>query len=182
MLPVGLPFSEKKIIPRNTKQNGTDGSPVKIPPVLQKRKTSEFCSEPFLGREKPLEFHSEPFLGREKPSNSIILNHFSEEKNPRNSVPNHVWLRKTSEFSSAMFFGEKKPRNSVPNHFWKRKKCGIPFRIIFRREQSWEKDHLLAASLNFIISWNSVPFRFILSYGMDPSEILGITWNEHFIP
>jgi hypothetical protein len=53
-----LPFSDEKITPRIMEQ---DGSSVGIPPVLQKRKTSKFCSEPFLGREKPSEFHSEPF-------------------------------------------------------------------------------------------------------------------------
>jgi hypothetical protein len=59
---LGLPFSDKKIIPRNTEQDGTDDSSVGIPPVQSKRKTSEFRSEPFLGREKPWEFHSKPFL------------------------------------------------------------------------------------------------------------------------
>jgi hypothetical protein len=50
---LGLPFSDKKIIPRNTKQDGTDGSSLGITPVSRKRKTSEFRSEPFLGRENP---------------------------------------------------------------------------------------------------------------------------------
>jgi hypothetical protein len=65
---LGLPFSEKKKIPWNSEQVGTDGSSVGIPPVSRKRKTSEFYSEPFLGREKPSEFRSEPFLGRENSS------------------------------------------------------------------------------------------------------------------
>jgi hypothetical protein len=98
MLQLGLPFSEKKKIPRNSEQVGTDGSSVGIPPVLWKRKTSEFLSEPFLGREKTWEFRSKPF---------------SDEK--------------TSEFCSELFLKEKKPRNSVPNHFRKRKTFGIPF-------------------------------------------------------
>jgi hypothetical protein len=42
---LGLPFSDKKIIPRNTEQDGTGGSSVGIPPVSRKRKTSEFRSE-----------------------------------------------------------------------------------------------------------------------------------------
>jgi hypothetical protein len=65
-LQLGLPFSDKKIIPRNTEQDGTDDSSVGIPPVSSKRKTPEFRSEPFLGSYKPSEFRSEPFLGREK--------------------------------------------------------------------------------------------------------------------
>jgi hypothetical protein len=64
---LGLPFSDKKIIPLNTEQDGTDDSSVGIPPVSSKRKTSEFRSEPFLGSYKPSEFRSEPFLEREKP-------------------------------------------------------------------------------------------------------------------
>jgi hypothetical protein len=64
-LALGLPFSDKKNIPWNTEQDGTDGSSVRIPPVSQKRKPSEFHSKPFLGREKPSEFRSEQFLGRE---------------------------------------------------------------------------------------------------------------------
>jgi hypothetical protein len=63
-----LPFSDKKIIPRNTEQDRTDGSSDGIPPVSQKRKTFEFRSELFLGREKSSAFRSEPFLGIEKPS------------------------------------------------------------------------------------------------------------------
>jgi hypothetical protein len=59
---VGLPFSEKNTIPRNSEQVGTDGSSVGIPPVSRKRKTSEFHSEPFLGRENSSEFCSESFL------------------------------------------------------------------------------------------------------------------------
>jgi hypothetical protein len=56
---VGLPFSDKKIIPQNLEQVGTDGSSVGIP----------------------------PFCRREKPLNSVS-NQFSEEKNTGNSVPN----------------------------------------------------------------------------------------------
>jgi hypothetical protein len=50
---VGLSFFEKKIISRNTEQDGTEGSSVGIPPVSRKRNTSELCSKPFLGRQKP---------------------------------------------------------------------------------------------------------------------------------
>ncbi len=85
--------------------------------ISQKRKPSEFHSEPFLGRENLWEFRFEPFL---------------DEKN-----------------------------------------LGIPFRTIFRKEKSSEfrsesfpeekklgkRQLLLAASLNFIISRNSVPFQ-----------------------
>jgi hypothetical protein len=49
---IGLPFSDKKIIPWNTEQDGTDGSSVRIPPVSRKRKIAKFRSEPFLGSEK----------------------------------------------------------------------------------------------------------------------------------
>jgi hypothetical protein len=154
-LRLGMPFSDKKIIPGNTEHDGTDGSSVGIPPVLRKRKTSEFRSKLFLGREKPLEFRSELFLGRQKP----VLNHFLEEKYPWNSFPNHFWIRKTSEFCSKLFSEEKKPWNSVLNHFRKRKYFRIPFGIIFGREKTWERLLLLAALLNLIISWDSVSFR-----------------------
>jgi hypothetical protein len=69
----GCHFPTKKIL-RNTEQVGTDGSSVGIPPVSQKRKTSEFSSEPFI-----------------------------EEKNPQNSAPNHFQMRKTSEFRLELF-------------------------------------------------------------------------------
>jgi hypothetical protein len=69
-------------------QDGTDGSSVGIPPVSQKRKTSEFRSELYPGREKPSEFLSEQFLGIEKPS-EFYYEPFLNEKNPRNSVTNH---------------------------------------------------------------------------------------------
>ncbi len=81
------------------------------------------------------------------PRNSVP-NHFSDKKNPWNSVLNHFWTRKTSEFRSKLFpeeekprnsfptiFEEKKPRNSVPNHFWKRKNFGISFRTNFWRRK-----------------------------------------------
>ncbi len=83
--------------------------------------------------------------------------------------------RKISEFCTEPFLGREKPSEFIIgilfflNHFWKRKNLG-------------KRQFLLAASLNFIISRNSVQFCFVLSYGMDSSEILGITWNEHFIP
>jgi hypothetical protein len=98
-LSLGLPFSDKKVIPQNSEQVGTNGSSVGIPPVLWKRKTSEFRSEPFLGREKLSEFRSETILGREHHRNSVP-NHFSEEKNHRNSVPSH-------------FSEERSPRNEI---------------------------------------------------------------------
>ncbi len=162
-----MPFSEKKKIPRNSEQVGTDGSSVGIPPVSRKRKTSEFHSEPFLGRETPSEFCSEPFIGREKPS----------------------------EFRSEPFLGRENSSEFRSEPFLDVKNLGIPFRIIFGTEKtsefrsksfSEEKNLgkgrlLLAVSLNFNISQNSVPFRFVPSYGMDSSEILGITRNEHFV-
>jgi hypothetical protein len=165
-LVIGLPYSDKKIIPQDTEQDGTDGSSVGIPPVSQKKKTSEFRSEPFLEREKPsecraepflrreirLEFHSEPFLGREKPL-EFCSEPFLDEKNPRNSVPNYFRKRKTSEIRSESFSEEKEPWNSVPNHFQKRKNfrkgsfCellrktslfrGIPFCSISFRVTEW---------------------------------------------
>jgi hypothetical protein len=81
-------------------------------------------------------------------------------------------------------FGREEPRNSVPNHFRKKNKRTLEFRSeSFLEEKNLGKRQLLlAASLNFNILWNSVPFRFDLSYKMDSSEILGITQNQHFIP
>jgi hypothetical protein len=125
-----LPFSDKKIIPWITKQDGTDGSSVGIPPVSRKRKTSEFRSEPFLGRGKPLEFRSKPFSNDN--TLEFLSKPFSEEK--------------TSEFQSEPFSEQKKNSESIPNHFWNRKhlknddfvSCfvklhyfrGIPFRSV----------------------------------------------------
>ncbi len=64
-LKVGLPFSDKKIIPRNTEQDGTDSSSVGIPPVSRKRKTSEFRFEPF-SEEKKFGIPYRIIFGREK--------------------------------------------------------------------------------------------------------------------
>jgi hypothetical protein len=88
-------------------------------------------------------------------------------------------MRKTSEFCSELFLEEKKPWNSVPNHYRKRKYFGIPFRIIFGREKTWEKTTFVSC---FVKPNYFVGLRFVPSYGMDSSEILGITRNEHFIP
>jgi hypothetical protein len=150
---------QQQIIPQNAEQDRTDGSSVRIPPVSRKRKTSVH-SEPFLGREKPLEirskpflrretseFHSKPFPGREKIPQNSILNHFSEEKNLWNSIPNYFWMRKTLEFRSEPFLEEKKPQNYGLNHFLKRKNFGILFRIIFGREKNFRKRQLLLAAL-----------------------------------
>jgi hypothetical protein len=104
--PVWLPFSDKKIIPQNTKQDGTDRSSVGIPPVSRKRKTLEFRSKPFLGREKPLDLCSKPF------SNDTTLEFFSKPFSEE----------KTSEFRSE--------QNS------KGKKLRIPYRTIFKRENT----------------------------------------------
>ncbi len=137
-LRVGLPFSDEKIIPWNTEQTAV---PSEFRLFRGREKPTEFRSEPFLGRDlnpsrkrktlripfrtisqkrntlgipfrtiyrkgKPSEFRSEPF---------------SEEKNPRNSVPNHFWMRKTSEFRSEPFSEEKKLSNSILNQFSKTK-------------------------------------------------------------
>jgi hypothetical protein len=107
---IGLPFSEKNKIPRNSEQVGTDGSSVRIPPVSRKRKTSEFHSEPFLGREKPSSFHSEPFLGREIPS----------------------------EFRSEPFLGRETPSEFRSESFLDVKNLGILFRVIFGTEKTSE--------------------------------------------
>jgi hypothetical protein len=183
---------QQKIIPQNADQDRTDGSSVKIPPVSQKRKTSEFRSEPFLGREKPLEihskpflrreisefrsepflgrenpleFHSEPFLRREKPL-EFCSEPFLDEKNLGILFRTIFGREKTSELCSESFSEEKKLRNSVPNHFPKRKK--LPKKTTF--VSCFLKLHCFAE------------FRFVPSYGMDSSEILRITQNEHFIP
>jgi hypothetical protein len=63
-LAAGLPFSDKKIITRNTEQEGTGGGSIGIP----------------------------PFRGREK-SRNFVPNHFTKEKTPQNSFPNHLWKR-----------------------------------------------------------------------------------------
>jgi hypothetical protein len=125
---LGLPFSDKKIIPRNTEQDRTDGSSVGIPPVSRKRKTSEFRSEPFHGRKKPLELCSKPFLNDK--TLEFLSKPFSEEK--------------TSEFRSEPFSEEKKTRNSILNHFQKRKHlkiCSKPF----LEQKTLEKRRLLLA-------------------------------------
>jgi hypothetical protein len=109
---IGLPFSDKKIIPRNTKQDGTDGSSVGIPSVSRKRKTSEICSEPFLGREKA--FYSKPF-SMIKPWNSFP-NHFQKRK-LWNSVPNHFRKKKQLGIPFQTIFGRENTSKSVPNHF-----------------------------------------------------------------
>jgi hypothetical protein len=88
-------FSDQKIILRNTKQDGTGDSSVGILPVSRKRKTSEFCSEPFLRRKKLLEFCSEPF--RMRKTLEICSKPFLEEKKLQNSVPNQFSKQKTLE-------------------------------------------------------------------------------------
>jgi hypothetical protein len=74
---------------------------------LWKRKTLEFCSEPFLGREKPSEFWSESF---------------ADEINLGIPFQTIFGIEKTSQFRFVPFSEEKKPPNSVLNHFRKRKK------------------------------------------------------------
>jgi hypothetical protein len=56
-----LPFSDKRIIPRNTEQDGTYGSSTRIPPVLWKRKTLGILFRTIYRREKTSEFRSQPF-------------------------------------------------------------------------------------------------------------------------
>jgi hypothetical protein len=90
---MGLPFSDKKIITGNTEQEGTGGGSIGIPLVSQKRKTSEFRSEPFHGRENPAEFLSKPF---------------SEENKPLNSVPDKCSKQKTLENPFQAIFGNRK--------------------------------------------------------------------------
>ncbi len=116
------------MIPRNTKQDGTDGSSVGIPPVLRKGKTSEFRYEQFLGREKHLEFRSKPFLNDK--TLEFFSKPFSEEK--------------TSEFRSERFLDEKKTQNSIPNHFRKRKHLKIRSKP-FLGQITLEKRRLLLA-------------------------------------
>jgi hypothetical protein len=87
---VELPFSDKKIILRNTKQGGTDGSSGGILSISQKRKTSECSSEPFFGREKP--FHSEPFSEEKKLG--IPFRTIFRRENTWKSIANHFWEQK----------------------------------------------------------------------------------------
>jgi hypothetical protein len=124
---VGLSFSDKKIIPQNLEQVGTDGSSVGIPPVLQKRKTSEFRPKPILGREKHWEFRSEPILGIETPSE------FRSEP--------FLGREKPSEFRSKPFLGRENPSEFCSEPCLVENNLGIPFRIIFRPETTWEKDN-----------------------------------------
>jgi hypothetical protein len=136
---LGLPFSDKKIIPRNTEQDETDCSSVEIPPVSRKRKTSEFRSKPFLGREKLLEFHSEPFSDKKNfgiPFQTI----FGREK-PWNSVPTIFGREKNPEFYSEPFSEKKKLQNYVPNHFFEQKTHKNPFHTIFGNRKHSKKDH-----------------------------------------
>jgi hypothetical protein len=128
-LVIGLPFSDKKIIPQDTEQDGTDGSSVGIPPVSQKKKPHNSVPNHFSKEKNPQNAVPNHFL-EEKYARNSILNHFSEEKNPWNSVPNHFWMRKTLGILFRTIFGREKPRKSVPNNFRKRKNLGIPFRII----------------------------------------------------
>ena len=75
---IGLPFSEKKIIPQNTEQTkirlfpseshlfrGTENARNSFPNNSVEEKKSEFHSEPFSER-KLLQFYSEPFMATEK--------------------------------------------------------------------------------------------------------------------
>jgi hypothetical protein len=93
------------MIPRNTEQDGTDGSSIGIPPVSRKRKTSEFRSKPFLGREKFLEFCSEPFS--DKKNLEILFQTILGKEKPRNSVSTIFRREKTSEFNSEPFLEKK---------------------------------------------------------------------------
>jgi hypothetical protein len=99
-----------------------------------------------------MEFHSEPFLRREK------LLEFHSEPFPGRE--------KLSEFRSEPFLDEKKLRNSIPNNFRQEKKIG-------------KKTTFVSC---FVKLQYFAEFRFVPCYGMDSSEVLGITWNEHFIP
>ncbi len=140
---LGLPFSDKKIIPRNTKQDGTDGSSVGIPPVSWMRKTSEFRAQPFLGR-----------------------------KNPWNSVPNHFWMIKPWN-SFPNHFQKRKLRNFVPNHFQKKKNSGFHsepfseektlenlFQTIFRTENTRKTTTFVSCFLK-LNYFRGIPFRFV---------------------
>jgi hypothetical protein len=62
------------------------------------------------------------------------------------------------------------------NHFLKRKNFGILFR---KRKKLLKKTTFLSC---FVKLHCFAEFRFVPSYGMDSSEILRITRNEHFIP
>jgi hypothetical protein len=112
---VGLPFSDKKIIPRNTKQDGTDVSSVgfrlfrgkenlEIPfrTISGKRKTIPFQT---IFNDKTLEFLPEPFS--EEKTSEFCSEPFSEEK--KLGIP----------FRS--IFGRENTCKSVPNHFWEQK-------------------------------------------------------------
>jgi hypothetical protein len=86
--------------------------------ILKRRQFRQ--NSAYLRKRNTSELRSEPFSEEKNPRNSVP-NHFSEEKNPCHSLPNQFWMRKTSEFCSEPFL--------------KRKNLGIPFRIIFAREK-----------------------------------------------
>jgi hypothetical protein len=136
-----LPFSENKNIPRNSEQVGTDGRSVGIPPVLRKRKTSEFHSEPFLGREKPSEFCSEPFLGRETPSEFL-------------SEP-FIGREKPSEFRSEPFLGRENSSEFRSESFSEEKKLGKKTTFVS-----------CFVKLQYFAEFPSVPFRYELWNGL----------------
>jgi hypothetical protein len=132
----------QKIIPRNTKQDRTDGSSVGILPVSRKRKTSKFRSEPFLGREKPLEFRYKPF------SNDKTLEFLSKPFSEK----------KTLEFRSEPFLEEKKTRNSIPNHFRKRKLLKIHSKPFLGTENTRKMTTFVSCFLK-LHYFRGIPFR-----------------------
>ncbi len=75
--------------------------------------------------------------------------------------------RKTLGIPFRTILGREKPLEFRSEPFSEEKNLGIPIRVIFGREKTWGKRLLmLAASLNFIISRNSVPFRSELRNGL----------------
>jgi hypothetical protein len=139
-----LPFSDKKIIPRNTKQDGADGSSVGIPPVSRKRKISEFRSELFLGRKKPLEFRSKPFLNDK--TLEFLSKPFSEKK--------------TSEFCSEPFCGRKKNLEFHSEHFSEEKTLENLFQTIFRTENTRKTTTFVSCFVKPYY-FRGIPFRFV---------------------
>ncbi len=138
LFPLGLPFSEKNKIPRNSEQVGTDGSFVRIPPVSRKRKTSEFHSEPFLGREKPCSFSSEPFLRRETPSKFRSEPFLGRETPSEFRSEPFIGREKPSEFHSEPFLGRENSSEFHSESFLDVKNLGILFRVIFGTEKTSE--------------------------------------------
>jgi hypothetical protein len=117
---VGLSFSDKKIIPRNTEQTELTVFFAGIPSVSPE-KTSKFRSEPFRGRENRSEFRSEFFADEKTPRNSVP-NLYGKRKMLRISFWTPLWKRKTPRLARAGGWGKSQnwvTGKAPSSHSWK---------------------------------------------------------------